>query len=249
MMHRELPKKRVCLLVGARSRLGRAFCKAFARDYEIVGVHRREPFDAVPTQESRFVDPLDPSKPMSRNEDPIHAIRADLSDPAQVSRVVEIALARFGTIDLVLNTAVHRDHGLLINNERVVKSAMPQLWLNAVLPMELAVHIAKECWRDRPDENRARNRNVVNLSAMPTTEAGHSIYWATKAALESFTKSLAVEFQSFNVRVNALAPAPFTETLTPAKVAEAVRQLEGDAAVNGTIAVVDDKGFRIEGSK
>src|SRR6266849_1194880 len=94
--------KRVCLLTGASGTLGTAFCRLYADKYHIAGVYRSRP-PSVPTQSQWFVDPLDPQTPVHESKHPIFAIQADLADERELARTVELVLARFERVDLLIN--------------------------------------------------------------------------------------------------------------------------------------------------
>lgn len=57
--------------------------------------------------------------------------------------------------------------------------------------------------------------NIVNISSMVSlgSQPGGTCYDATKAALNQFTKTLAQELAGFNIRVNAIAPAPMNTAM------------------------------------
>src|SRR4051812_48886793 len=96
--------KRVCLLTGAGGQLGTAFCKLLAHRYQIVAAYRSRPPD-VPSQLHQLVDPIDPAARIPENEHPVYAVRADLEDDRDVDRLVEVALARFDRVDVLINAA------------------------------------------------------------------------------------------------------------------------------------------------
>jgi 3-oxoacyl-[acyl-carrier protein] reductase len=72
---------------------------------------------------------------------------------------------------------------------------------------------------------KQRQGAIVNLSSVvgEMGNAGQSVYAATKAALFGFTKSLARELASRNIRVNAVAPG-FIDTDMTQAIPEAARQ-------------------------
>lgn len=65
---------------------------------------------------------------------------------------------------------------------------------------------------------RAKNASVVNISSVigSTGNAGQANYAASKSGLEGFTKSLALELSSRNVRFNAVAPGYIKSDMTDA---------------------------------
>jgi hypothetical protein len=73
---------------------GNAFCCLLARHYSIVAVYRSFP-PLVSTQEAELFDPIAPRKTVPESEHPVFAIEADLAQPAEVSRVAELTLARY----------------------------------------------------------------------------------------------------------------------------------------------------------
>lgn len=235
--------KRVCLLTGAGGRLGSTFCADFARDYDIVAVCRTR-LPAAPSQFEEFVDPLDPGSALPENGGRVHIVRADLEQPGQVERVVDIALARFGRIDLLVNNAAysrwHRPG--LVEAEPALIDLDRHFSVNVGLPARLSARIASEFWRDRVDENLAANRNIVNISSLAASRVfagqGQAVYAASKAALNQLTRHLGSEFAAFGVRANALAPNSFPDIVETARVAESIVRLDRDT-VTGRVLVVD----------
>jgi len=235
--------RRVCLLTGAGGRLGSVFCATQADEYDIVAVYRhRHP--PVPSQLQSLVDPLDPDTPPYTGGS-VFAVQADLAMPGQVERVVELALARFGHVDLLVNAAAAAEFGSTLANSHLLDTALQQFHLNTVLPARLAAVLAREYWRDTPGENRIRNRSVVNMSSISGVETyvSQGIYGASKAALNALTRHMARDFQQVGVRVNALAPTGFPLIIPTERVVARIRQLDcGDA--NGAVIVMDAAGER-----
>jgi NAD(P)-dependent dehydrogenase (short-subunit alcohol dehydrogenase family) len=242
--------RRVCLLTGSRGRLGAEFCKRYAASYDIIGVHRSDHVAPFATQQYEIFDPLDPGgrAALPENAHPVFEIKADLRDRREHDRIVELALARFGRIDLFVSTAVHWDSGHMLLNERVLDEAADQFFMNTIVPVQLSVLIAKAFWKNRPDENRSRNRNIVHLSSVSSlkvfSNTDQSVYSASKAALNAFTAHLAHEFEHIGVRANALAPSQFYKRVPVERVAEMVKELD-EGTMNGKIAQLDDKGVKL----
>src|SRR5215467_5183669 len=204
--------KRVCLLTGANGRLGTAFCKAYSSRYDIIAVYHSQPPLAA-TQDQTFVDPLEPARELPENAHPVFAIQADLAHDRELDRIVELALAHSGRIDLLVNLAAWSVWAPLLDSDRILESMQQQFRINSIVPVRLASIVARMFWRNRMKENIASNRNVVNLSSIGGiyvyTDTGQSVYSATKAALNHLTYHMANEFWSIGVRVNAVAPNAF----------------------------------------
>lgn len=238
--------KRVCLLTGASGRLGTAFCRLFADRYEIMAVHRSRPM-RWPSQRQWFVDVLEPSAPVPENEHPVYAVQADLAEDGEMERVVDVALARFERIDVVINAAAHSVWSPMVESRRALDSAERQFLVNAIVPAKLATLIARTFWRDRDLENQSFNRNVINVSSTAGVNVypgmGQGVYSASKAALNFLTGHMADEFGRFGVRVNALAPDSFPSRVRTRAVAAALHQLDAGEAT-GQVFVIDAAGQR-----
>ena len=237
-------QKRVCLLTGAGGRLGSYFARLYSDHYDFVAVYRRNRPHA-PAQDAWFIDPLDPARPsadLAENRSPVFAVQADLQQPGACDRVVELALGRFGRIDLLVNNAVHSVWAPMLGSDVLARSAQAQVTTNVVVPLQLAQAAARLFWQGRAEENRRLNRGVVNVSSIAGlnvyTGSGQSLYAATKAAMNHLTVHMAHEFAPIGVRVNATAANSFPQIVSTERAAEAIRTLdEGEAT--GTIVVVD----------
>ena len=235
--------RRVCLLTGAGGTLGAAFCRAYAADYDIVAVCRRRAPD-VPSQHESFVDPLDPLAELPENEARVFTVQADLEQPGQVERVVDIALARYGRVDLLVNNAAYtglHPHGV-IDGDSALRDFDRHFAVNVGIPLRLAVRLGQEFWMHRGPDNREHNRNIVNVSSLSGSKVfahrGQGVYAASKAALNHLTRHLAAEFGDFGVRVNAVAPTTFPGIVSTESVARAIVRLDQET-VTGRILAVD----------
>ena len=240
--------KRVCLLTGAGGKLGTEFCRRYADEYDIAAVYRRRA-PRVTSQSQSFVDPLDAAAALPENKNPVFGIRADLMVDDDYARVVELTLARFGRVDLLVHAAVHSVWAPIVESDRLLRSAGAQFGVNVVAPLRLATLLARAFWRDRAAENTASNRNIVHLSSVAglriVTGCGQSLYSASKAALNFLSRHMADEFAAFGVRVNTIAPTGFPRLIPTAAVAAAVHRLDHDT-VTGKTLIIDRAGERFE---
>jgi 3-oxoacyl-[acyl-carrier protein] reductase len=125
---------------------------------------------------------------------------ADVSDAAQVERLVAHTLARFGQIDiLVNNAAIYGPIGPAWENDPV--QWQETLAVNLVGPFLL-------CRAVVPTMIGAGGGKIINVSgggaAGPFPR--YSAYAASKAALVRFTETLAAELAEHNIQVNAVGP-------------------------------------------
>lgn len=234
-------ERRVCLLTGAGGRLGDAFCRAAYTEYDIVAVCRNR-IPAAPSQHEWFVDPFAPEIPVPENDSRIFMIRADLAEKGEVERVVDLALARFGRVDLLVNNAAHiglQSHGI-VDGDATLDEFEPHFAVNVGVPLRLSARLAQRSWVHDGDENRRRNRNIVNVSSISGSEVfpgGQALYASSKAALNQLTRHLAAEFDEFGVRANAIAPNAFPSILPTEQVVQSIVELDRGTMTGGVFGV------------
>jgi NAD(P)-dependent dehydrogenase (short-subunit alcohol dehydrogenase family) len=236
--------KKVCLLTGAGGRLGSMFCSLYASQYHIVAVYRTRRPDAL-SQHERYVDPLNHDSELSENEKAIYTVNSDLTVDGEISRIVDITLARYDRIDLLVNAAAHSVWAPIIDSNLLLDNLALMFQMNAIVPLQLATEVARRFWRNCERENIDRNRNVINVSSTAGVYIyrgqGQSGYSASKAALNNLTCHLANEFHAFGVRVNALAPNSFPNRISTESVSESIVRLD-QGNMSGKILVLDVDG-------
>jgi len=144
-------------------------------------------------------------------------IQADLSRPEEAARLVRETLERLGRLDILVNNAgVYQPASLeTIDAEHLDR----HFALNVRAPVLLSHEAA------RVMESGAVILNISSgLGSVPAP--GVSAYGASKAALESFTRSHAVELGPRGIRVNCVAPGTTdTEMLRGGIPAEVLTKL------------------------
>jgi NAD(P)-dependent dehydrogenase (short-subunit alcohol dehydrogenase family) len=221
----------VVMITGAAGTLGTALSRRWADTYDIVAVcHRRAP--KIATDRRSFLDPLDPGADLPENAHPAFEIHADLTEAEEIERVVDLALARFGRIDVLVNAVGHHTRGGLLRGASL-DSAATAFKINALVPIEMAVQITRRFWRHHDRDNAAANRVVVNVSASAAVDVADdsigTVSAATKAALNILSSHLADELSAFKVRLNTVAPAPFPSVVTLDRLVSGITALiDGD---------------------
>jgi 3-oxoacyl-[acyl-carrier protein] reductase len=130
--------------------------------------------------------------------------RSDASNFDQAQQLVDDVVAEFGTVDVLVNNAgITRDTLLMRMTEEQWDEVMNT---NLKSAFNLTKAVQKPMLK-------ARSGSIINMSSVVGVKgnAGQSNYAASKAGLIGFTKSIAAELGSRNIRCNAIAPG-FIET-------------------------------------
>ena len=142
--------------------------------------------------------------------------QSDASDFAAAEKLIEAITADFGALDIVVNNAgITRDTLLMRMTEQQWDDVM-QTNLKSVF------NISKFAIKPMM---KARNGVFINLSSIVgiNGNAGQANYSASKAGIIAFTKSLAKELGSRNIRANVIAPG-FIETEMTGELPEEIRK-------------------------
>jgi NAD(P)-dependent dehydrogenase (short-subunit alcohol dehydrogenase family) len=221
--------KPVCLITGARGRLGQDLCVALANEYNVVATYHSQ----APKLASEHNTHFENEQPSSPNS--IFLIQADLTKREDIQRLMKVVMARYGQVDALINSAADiKFHGHLRDLWQADNYAQSQLHLNSIVPIQLASAIFQYCWKDNLHENLKMNRSVVNVSSISGLyvfqEANQSFYGVSKSALNMLTQYLSLEFAPYGVRVNAICPSRFVEPLETRRVTESIiKLLENDS--------------------
>jgi NAD(P)-dependent dehydrogenase (short-subunit alcohol dehydrogenase family) len=129
-------------------------------------------------------------------------VAADVTKEADLVAMVQKVMAEFGKIDILVNNAV-------IGGTTPVLDLKEEEWdrymnLNLKGPVLCAKHVGAEMVK-------RKQGNIINVSSLFAKIVARymSAYAATKTALVSFTRTLALEWVRYNIRVNALCPGYF----------------------------------------
>ena len=159
-------------------------------------------------------------------------VKGDIAKPATASRIVEGALDRFGRIDTLVNNA-----GMFVSKRFTDYTAEDYalitgvnlggfFWLTQRVIAEMASHYGG---------------HVVNISAtlaeVANSHAPSVLAALTKGGLAAATRSLAVEYASRGIRVNAVSPGIIQ---TPVYPADSYEGLSDQLPVLGRVGQVSD---------
>lgn len=142
------------------------------------------------------------------------AVAGDVTAPATADAAVATAVQRFGRLDILANIAGAYPTALLEETDDAAYAATIGANLTGTFLM---------CRAAVPAMKRARRGAIVNMSStaarLPTP--GLSVYGASKAGIEAFTRAIAVEAAP-HIRVNAVSAGPtLTETVRSLMLSDA----------------------------
>ena len=143
-------------------------------------------------------------------------IKADVTNTEQIEHLVNEVIEKFGKIDVLVNNAgVTKDNLLMrMSEEEFDKVVEVNLKGTFIVTKAVIKYMMKK-----------RSGSIINLSSVVGVagNAGQANYSASKAGIIGFTKSVAKELASRNIRANAVAPG-FIETDMTAVLSDSVKE-------------------------
>lgn len=131
-------------------------------------------------------------------------IRGDVSNQESAKKIVKRCVSEYGNLNVVVNSAGITRDALLANAEpEDIRNVIEVNLVGAML-------ISKSAFTHLTEAKSARVINISSIVAS-TGNVGQTAYAASKAGLEGFTRSLAIEFKGTDTTANAIAPG-FVDT-------------------------------------
>jgi uncharacterized protein len=184
--------RKTALITGASSGIGRELAKIHAKcgDDVILVARRKERLEALKNSlQQEYVD-LN-----------VHIIIQDLSLPKAATLLYEIVKERGLEVDYLINSAGFGGHGYFHERSWEIDESMIQLNVMTL------VHLTRLFGDDMV---KRQSGKILNVSSTAGFAPGplHSVYYATKAFVTSFSEALSNELEDKNVSVTVLCPGP-----------------------------------------
>jgi NAD(P)-dependent dehydrogenase (short-subunit alcohol dehydrogenase family) len=178
-------KDKVVIITGAGPGMGQAACRGAAREGAkvVVTARSRDAIEAIAAD-------------INAEGGQAIAVPLDVTDMAQCKAATEAALAKWGRIDGLVNSAYyHPDWGPLIEHD--IEQVLRALDVNAAGALRMAMAVY-------PTMKAQGSGSIVNISTLCTRKPmpGEGGYGMAKGALNHLTRHLAIEFAGTGIRVN-----------------------------------------------
>lgn len=183
-------KGKVAIVTGASKGIGAAIAEDLAREGASVIVN----YSSSPQKAEEVVGRI------KANGGSAKAVRADVSKPADARQLIDATLAEFGRADILVNNAGVYEFRPL---PEVDEAHFDRMFDLNVKGLVFATQAAVKAF----GENGGTVINISSMASLAATPNG-SVYSATKAAVDSVTRTLAAELGPKKIRVNSVLPGP-----------------------------------------
>lgn len=206
-MEKEMLKGKIAIITGASYGMGRTMAELFAEE------------GAALTLVARGEEKLDEVvKAIREKGGRAIGIAADVRSPEDTKRVFEATLKEYGTLDILINNAGIGEQKLIDETDDDWAHYVTDI--NFIGPMRY-IREALKIFLPKNDGC------IINISSVNGTRPFcGATYTATKGALNTLTKNVAMRLIDTNIRCNAVAPGA---TVTPAHLANRAGEQPGGA--------------------
>jgi 3-oxoacyl-[acyl-carrier protein] reductase len=199
-----LLKDKVSLITGGTRGIGKGICQTFARE----GAH------VVFTYRSSSSEAEELEKELQAMGVKSKGYKSDAADFAQAEELIKNVVEEFGSLDVLINNAG-------ITKDTLLMRMSEEQWDDVInVNMKSVFNLTKASLRTFLKQ---KSGSIINMSSVVGVKgnAGQANYAASKSGINGFTKSVALELGSRNIRCNAIAPG-FIETEMTGKLGEDV---------------------------
>ena len=203
----KLLEAKTVIITGASRGIGRGIAKVFAKQGANIAFTYRSSDEKAKALEDE----------LSANGCKVKGYKSDASNFEAAQQLAVDVLEEFGSIDVLVNNAGITKDGLLMRMSEDDFDRVMDINMKSVFNMTKAVL--------RP-MLKQRKGSIINMSSVVGVKgnAGQANYSASKAAINGFTKSTALELGSRNIRCNSIAPGFIETEMTEALGEEQIQE-------------------------
>ena len=203
----KLLEGKTVIITGASRGIGKGIAEVFAKHGANIAFTYRSSDEKAKALE----------KELSANGCKAKGYKSDASDFEAAQQLAADVMAEFGSIDVLVNNAGITKDGLLMRMSEEDFDRVMNINMKSVFNMTKAVL--------RP-MLKQRKGSIINMSSVVGVKgnAGQANYSASKAAINGFTKSTALELGSRNIRCNSIAPGFIETEMTEALGEEKIQE-------------------------
>lgn len=182
------------IITGASRGIGKGIAEVFSKHGANIAFTYRSSSEKAALLENSLLS----------NSGIVKSYKSDASNFEESQKLVQDVISDFGDIDVLVNNAGITKDGLLMRMSEADFDSVMDINMKSVFNMTKAVLVPML---------KAKKGSIINMSSVVGVKgnAGQANYSASKSAINGFTKSVALELGSRNIRCNSIAPG-FIET-------------------------------------
>lgn len=181
---------KIAIITGASSDIGISVVKRFVNE------------GAKVVLLGRNLDNLEKARKEAGNEDSTVSMTCDITDESQIQKTIEQVIDKYGKINILVNGA-----GAL--NDPVHFHEMPDSEIKKLIHTNI-LGVFKPTKAVLQKMVEAKDGVIINIGSISSERAiprvHLAVYSSTKAAINMFTKSIAIEYARRNIRCNCVNP-------------------------------------------
>jgi NAD(P)-dependent dehydrogenase (short-subunit alcohol dehydrogenase family) len=201
-------ENKIAIITGGNSGIGLATANLFCKEGAKVVISARGEAD-----NNRVVEEI------TAQGGEISAVQGDVSKKEECKKIIDETIKKYGRIEVLVNNAGIADKHMPIH-------LCTEEWYDQVCKVD-QYSVYYMCKYALPHMEKAGKGSIVNISSIGSQGIGGIAYSAAKAAVNSMTKNIALQYAPTEIRCNAVAPGP---TPTPFNAPEAFKHFNQEFA-------------------